>query len=232
MTLFPSWPDIMLRLALATVAGAIIGWNRGVHGRPAGLRTNLLACLAAAFAMVLANLLMSTTGKDVESIVRIDVMRLPLGILSGIGFIGGGAILHRGDLVMGVTTAATIWFVTVMGLCFGSGELILGGMALFLGVVVLWVLKWAELRLKQERRAQLTVTTELDQASPAEIEDLLKGAGFRIAGLSITHRAEVRCRTSRYDLRWDGRIEEKGPPPAIETLFGAPGIRDVVWNCQ
>ncbi len=49
-------------------------------------------------------------------------MRLPLGILSGIGFIGGGAILQRGDLVMGVTTAATLWFVTVMGLCFGAGS--------------------------------------------------------------------------------------------------------------
>src|SRR5882757_1967236 len=112
MPLFPTWTDLLLRIALATIAGAIIGWNRSSHGRPAGLRTHLLVCLAAAFAMVLANLLLFSTGKTEDSFIRMDVMRLPLGILSGIGFIGGGAILQRGDVVMGVTTAATLWFVT------------------------------------------------------------------------------------------------------------------------
>jgi putative Mg2+ transporter-C (MgtC) family protein len=58
-----------------------------------------------------------------NSIVRLDIMRLPLGILSGVGFIGAGAILRRGDTVRGVTTAATIWLVTVVGRCFGGGQL-------------------------------------------------------------------------------------------------------------
>jgi len=80
-----------------------------------GLRTTLLVCLAAAISMVSVNLFLATAGKPSDSFVVLDLMRLPLGILTGMGFIGGGAILRRDGLVVGVTTAATLWFVTVMG---------------------------------------------------------------------------------------------------------------------
>src|SRR5262245_28607227 len=121
------WPEIALRLALAALAGAVLGLNRTERGMAAGLRTNLLVCLAAAVAMIQANLLLATAGRDPDSFVRIDPMRLPLGILTGMGFIGGGAILRRGTVVTGVTTAATLWLATVLGLCFGGGQYALGG---------------------------------------------------------------------------------------------------------
>lgn len=120
------WNEIALRLALTIVAGAVIGFDRGEHGRPAGLRTTLLVCLAASVAMIQTNLLLNTVGKRPDSFVVMDLMRLPLGILSGMGFIGAGAIVGRDSLVLGVTTAATLWFVTVIGLCFGGGQIILG----------------------------------------------------------------------------------------------------------
>ena len=124
-----TWPDIAARLALAILAGALIGLNRGEHGLPAGLRTTLLVCLAACLSMIQANILMASSGRTGDSFVMMDVMRLPLGILSGMGFIGGGVILKRDNLVLGVTTAATLWFVTVLGLCFGGGQLALGSIA-------------------------------------------------------------------------------------------------------
>src|SRR5271170_6715244 len=127
-----TWQDIALRLGLAVVAGTLVGLNRGEHGRPAGLRTTLLVCLAACIAMIQANILTGTAGRRPDSFVMMDTMRLPLGILSGIGFIGAGAILRKGNMVLGVTTAATLWFVTVMGLCFGGGQLALGLIALAL----------------------------------------------------------------------------------------------------
>ena len=120
MPLTLTWHDILLRLALSVFAGALMGVDRSEHGRPAGLRTTLLVCLAAAVAMIQTNLLMLTVGKASDSFVVLDLMRLPLGILTGMGFIGGGAILRRDGLVFGVTTAATLWFVTVIGLCFGD----------------------------------------------------------------------------------------------------------------
>lgn len=228
MPLYPTWTDLLLRLALATIAGAIIGWNRSSHGRPAGLRTHLLVCLAAAFSMVLANLLLPTTGKTDDSFIRMDVMRLPLGILSGIGFIGGGAILQRGDLVMGVTTAATLWFVTVMGLCFGAGELILGGIAFAAGLVVLSGLKWLEDRVKHERKARLSLTVEQGRLKARDIEAALAQAGFRIVTSSVTVQPEHR--TLRYDLRWRGYLGDNGLPSSVETLFTAPGVQEGVWT--
>src|SRR5215467_693379 len=139
------------------LAGTIIGLNRWERGRPAGLRTTLLVCLAASLAMILANALIDTRGKSSDSFTQIDVMRLPLGVLSGRWFIGAGVILRRGRAVVGVTTAATLWFVTIIGLCFGSGQTALGLAALVLGSIVLWVFRWIETRLPQEHSGTLTL---------------------------------------------------------------------------
>ena len=126
MAMTVGWGEILLRLALAAIVGLILGFNRTERGHPAGLRTMLLVSVAAAMAMIEANLLLGTTQGSWNELFRLDVMRLPLGILSGIGFIGAGTILRRGDFVRGLTTAATIWFVTVIGICFGGGQFGLG----------------------------------------------------------------------------------------------------------
>jgi putative Mg2+ transporter-C (MgtC) family protein len=80
-----TWPEIALRLILTVLAAGVIGFNRDEHGRPAGLRTNLLVALAACVAMIQTNILAISTGKSSDSFVVMDIMRLPLGILSGIG---------------------------------------------------------------------------------------------------------------------------------------------------
>ena len=147
------WPDVLLRLALTVVAGVLLGYNRSEHGKAAGMRTMLLVCLAASVAMLQVNILLAMVGRPPDSFVMNDLMRLPLGILTGVGFIGGGAILRRGNLVVGVTTAATIWLGTVIGLCLGGGQIALGSLATLLGLFALWVLKWAEGSLRQERYA-------------------------------------------------------------------------------
>lgn len=111
-----------IRLVCALIAGAVIGLNRGEHGKAAGLRTTMLVCLAAAIAMLQMNDLLTLAGRSGDSFVLNDLMRLPLGILTGVGFIGVGAILRRGSLVIGVTTAATLWYVTVIGCALAAGR--------------------------------------------------------------------------------------------------------------
>ena len=106
MPLNPTLSDVALRLLLTMVAGAIIGFNREAKGHAAGLRTTMLVGLAASVAMIQANLLLPVAGKTSASFAEMDIMRLPLGILTGVGFIGAGAILKRDDLVTGMTTAA------------------------------------------------------------------------------------------------------------------------------
>src|SRR3954467_13173280 len=113
--------DILLRLGAAFLASFIIGWERQSHGRPAGLRTTILSCVAAAVAMVISELVFVQAGAmPGVSSWRPDPARLGAGILTGIGFLGGGAILKHSDYVLGVTTAATLWFTTVVGLAFGA----------------------------------------------------------------------------------------------------------------
>lgn len=126
------WSDVVLRLVATLAAGIAFGLNRDEHGRPAGLRTTTLVCLAACLSMLQVNWLLDTTGKKSGSFVTLDLMRLPLGVLSGMGFIGGGAILRRENMVLGVTTAATLWIVTIIGLCFGGvGIVIISGHQFF-----------------------------------------------------------------------------------------------------
>jgi putative Mg2+ transporter-C (MgtC) family protein len=154
MTLTVSWPDVGLRILLTTLAAGAIGFDRDIEGHSAGLRTSLLVALAACLAMLQANWLMNSVGKSSDSFVVLDLMRMPLGILTGVGFIGGGAILKRGDNVQGLTTAATLWFVTVIGLCFG-GQIGLGVAGGLLALLILRALKMVEVRLKREHASRL-----------------------------------------------------------------------------
>ena len=150
MPLTIGWKEVAIRLAWTVLAGLVIGFNRGEHGRPAGLRTTLLVCLAASLSMIQCNLLLTTDGKTPSSFSVLDLMRLPLGVLSGMGFIGAGTIIRKGDLVHGVTTAATLWFVTLLGLCFGGGQTGLGLAALGIACVALWGLKYVEAIMPQD----------------------------------------------------------------------------------
>jgi putative Mg2+ transporter-C (MgtC) family protein len=109
-----TWAQVMLRLVLTIIVGFALGYNRSEHGKAAGMRTTVLVCLAASVAMIQVNVLLSMVGRAPNSFVMNDLMRLPLGSLTGMGFIGGGAILRRGDLITGVTTAATLWLATVI----------------------------------------------------------------------------------------------------------------------
>lgn len=169
MPLSPTWTDIAVRLALTMLAGAIIGLNRGARGHAAGFRTTILVALAASVAMIQANILLPLAGKTQDSFSVMDLMRLPLGILTGVGFIGGGAIVKKGDLVVGVTTAATLWLVTVIGLCLGGGQLVLGVTTTILAVITLWILRWVDRIIPRQHRARLVVTSD---SSWNVIEDL------------------------------------------------------------
>lgn len=232
--MFPTlgWPEISVRLLLAVASGALIGANRSEHGRPVGLRTVLLVCVAAAVSMIQANLLLVTVGKTDDSFVTMDLMRLPLGILTGMGFIGGGAILRRDDLVIGVTTAATLWLVTVIGLAFGGGQLGLGIAATALGMFVLSGLKWAESLMRQNRYAMLTISVDENGPTDDEISANVSAQGFQVAAWSVVHRCRRKGghRIVRCQVAWRSRQPASKPPPFVSMLAQRPGVRLVRWK--
>lgn len=227
MTAFVSWQDILLRISAAVLAGAIIGFDRGTRGRIAGLRTTILMCLAAAGAMIEANLTLSVVGKTAQSFSVMDSLRFPLGILSGIGFIGAGAIVRRGNLVIGVTTAATMWLITVVGLIFGAGYFLLGSVVTAITYVVLSFLKAIESRLKREHRANLTVGLGAIGPSNADLREAIESAGFKpiVFGVEYDEQRTVRC-----TITWYSATAPVEPPPLIDSLSKREGVNYVRWD--
>jgi putative Mg2+ transporter-C (MgtC) family protein len=223
------WTDIALRLVLTIVAGAVIGINRGEHGHPAGLRTTILVCLAASLSMIAANLLLETRGRPSDAFSILDLMRLPLGILSGMGFIGAGAIIRRGDIVEGVTTAATLWFVTMLGICIGGGMLVLGMVSLAIGFATLSGLKAAEAWLPIEKRATLELTVDHDTDIKGLIAELSPN-GHRVIENGASSARDERTRHLRYEIRWRASDRDPGPAEFLQRLAAAPGIVALSWR--
>jgi putative Mg2+ transporter-C (MgtC) family protein len=186
-----TWQQIALRIAFALIASFLIGYDRDEHGKTAGIRTTMLVCLAATLAMLQANLLMNSTGKTPSSFVVLDLMRMPLGILSGIGFIGAGAILRKDGFVHGLTTAATLWFITVLGLLFGGGQLKLGIVSTVIALFILWALKWLEHRISVHRTGTLDIELNGQANTPQPVDETTLRSILHQGGFSI-HNWNVR----------------------------------------
>jgi putative Mg2+ transporter-C (MgtC) family protein len=219
--------DIALRLFAALVAGGLIGFDRSTRGRIAGLRTTILICLAAAGAMIEANLLLNVAGKTAESFARMDVLRFPLGILSGIGFIGAGAIVRRGSLVTGVTTAATLWLVTVVGLILGAGYLGFGAALTVLAFLVLSILKRVEPALRREHRGQLVVRLDGTGPSNRDLCDRIRAAGYTISSFAVAYDGPRRIECH---LEWYSRQAQDQPPDLAERISELAGVLAVEWT--
>jgi len=230
MPLHLGWDEIALRLALTVVAGIMLGLDRSERGKAAGMRTTLLVCLAASVAMIQVNLLLPLAGRAEDSFLRLDLMRLPLGILTGVGFIGGGAILRRDDIVVGVTTAATLWLATVVGLCFGGGQLGLGAVATALGLFALWGLKLVERNLRQERNATLALEIETGGPSEEEIRRRIGEAGLTVASASLSLAAAGSRRTLRFTLRYPTTAGDTRVPAVVAALARERGVAKVDWR--
>ncbi|TPK98421.1 MgtC/SapB family protein [Mesorhizobium sp. B2-4-12] len=208
MPVHPTWPDLVARLLFVLLAGFLIGLNREARGHTAGLRTTILVGLAAAVAMIQANMLLDTMGKGADSFARMDVLRFPLGVLTGVGFIGGGAILRRGDLVTGVTTAASMWIMTVIGLAFGGGQFGLGAIATLLTMVTLQALKWIDLKIPRDHHAILSVSSA--KSSPPDLREMVRPLGYDARLSTMEHDSGRGRFVYSFNLEWK-------QPEAAET---------------
>ena len=157
-------------------------------------------------------------------------MRLPLGILSGMGFIGGGAILKRGDLVLGVTTAATLWFCTVIGLCFGGGQIELGTAGTALGLFVLWGMRTFERQLKQDRHAALSLTLDADGPGEDILSSSVLPRAFHILSLAVRYDNVAKQRKFTYEMTWRAPLTENQPPEFLQKLAHVPGVSQIDWK--
>lgn len=129
-----------LRLLAAVLLGGVIGWEREVSARAAGLRTHMMISLAAAiFAVVAMELSHFRVDEDVR--LQVDPLRLIEAVTSGVAFLAAGSIIFSGGSVRGVTTGASMWLCGAIGLCCGIGDLALALMATVMALIVLWLIR-------------------------------------------------------------------------------------------
>lgn len=223
------WPAIAVRLVLTILAGALLGSDRSRNGHPAGLRTVLLVTLAASVAMIQMNLLLPSSGKTTSSFSVMDVMRLPLGILTGVGFIGAGAILRKGNMILGVTTAATLWFATVVGLCLGGGQLGLGCTSAVIGYLVLTIMRRLERRFERYQPATLILVSAEHAMAPNELRARLEDAKFHVRSISVAFSHEERRQRIRCELRWP-TLDASQLPAILRELERTPGLVQMIWR--
>ena len=138
--------ELIIRLVLAAVLGAIIGLDRRLHSKPAGLRTMSLVSLGAAtFTLVGVSAMLQLVNAEQEAglqqMLRLDTSRVIAGIVGGIGFLGAGAIIQSRGRVQGMTTASGIWMTAAIGVAVGLGQYALAFCATFLAFVILVLLK-------------------------------------------------------------------------------------------
>lgn len=151
---------ILLQIVVATGLGAAIGIERELGAQAAGLRTHMLVCLGAA--------LFTLAGAD---LMRGDPVRVAAQVVTGIGFLGGGAILREGANVRGLTTAASLWLTAAIGLAVGLRQWFAAAVATVLGLAVLWMVKYYEREWLPARRLLEVVLTLEPEASMDLIEE-------------------------------------------------------------
>nr|WP_281722100.1 MgtC/SapB family protein [Nitrosomonas nitrosa] len=130
MIAFDLHPQMLLRLVVAVVLGALVGYERERKGKPAGVRTHGMVCLGAALFTVVSIYGFGPSG---------DPTRVAAMIVSGIGFLGAGAVLHQRESVHGLTTAASLWVTAAIGLAVGVGMI---GMSFMTTILVFLLLRF------------------------------------------------------------------------------------------
>lgn len=171
--------EILLRLVLGALIGGIIGFEREIHGRAAGFRTQLIVCVAAVLIMVTSeNYYFHIHNLDAS--LRIDPARISAGALIGIGFLGSGVIIKSGYAVRGLTTAASIWIVSAIGLAIGGGLYFEGLVTTAITFIALMVLRIFERRIKTLRFKKIMISAPADNNAEEQIISVLSDFNFHI----------------------------------------------------
>jgi putative Mg2+ transporter-C (MgtC) family protein len=167
-------PDLLWPIVGAIAAGGAIGFEREYRSSPAGFRTHILVCLSSALLMLAAVHQVRWLTDTPSDIIRIDPVRMAHGVLTGIGFLCGGVIFREGFTVRGLTTAASLWSTSSLGILFGVGFY---GLAILAGLATLLVLaavSVTEALLPQRQFADIKVRYRVGaKAGVREFRELL-----------------------------------------------------------
>jgi len=199
------WDESLLRLALAAVLGGAIGVERELREREAGLRTHMLVALGSALFTIVSAYGFHAFLASGANVVRADPTRIAAQIVTGIGFLGAGAIIRQGLSVRGLTTAATLWVVAAVGLAAGAGYYSAAVITTALVLIALHPLRIVAFRvLRRFRPGSGRLLVELPAGrSPGTVIDAVEQAGARIEAIDVSQTQDRRRLELDVDLPAD-----------------------------
>lgn len=216
-----------LKLVIACVFGGMVGWQREASDRPAGFRTHVLVCVGACLLMILSLAtakVMLTAGPPY---IIGDPGRIAAQVVSGIGFLGAGTILRQGNVVRGLTTAASLWTVAAIGLATGLG----GDLAAIAGIATLLVLATLTVFSRLEDHLSRGQERELGMLLPREevvsALRLLVDQGLGIRSIESALSSTEGLQRVRVTLSVPPRLQLDR---VTHELFALPGVQEVHWD--
>lgn len=215
--------DLGLRLLLAAIGGAAIGLEREIHDHPAGMRTHLLVAMGSALFAIL-----SGTGYvdafHQGAAAAPDPTRIAAQVVTGIGFLGAGAIIHQGSIIRGLTTAASLWATAAVGLAVGTGQYVLGFVAVIIMLVSLGPLNAIAARIHPTGSRAVAVRLEIAGLSVlGQVSGRIAAANAELS--SITSR---KLGKGRYEIVLEVRLPHHSTAhELLAALTNLEGVESV-----
>ena len=192
----------------------------------------MLVALAACLALIQVNLLLPTAGRPANSFRDERPDAINTGDFIGHGIYRCRAIVRRDNFVVGITTPAPIWFVTIIGLCFGGGQTALGAVGSAIGIGILTVLKAVEDRMKQNHLGKLSLVVDSSGPGGNDIRALLARAGVKVSSCAFAYNPQAQSTELNCDLQWRNAAGDNNVPDAIHSLAQRPGVIRIAWTPQ
>jgi len=212
----------LLRLTLALAAGGVVGLERSYHGRTAGFREHTLVCISSCMLMLLADFHAEHLAPATHHEVFIDPTRMAQGIMTGIGFLGAGAIIKDGLAIRGLTTAASVWMIAAIGIMIGTGYYLAAGAATFATFNINYFFRLIERRLRLEFYAHLHVRFIRGQAlSEIDLRRILADYECEPSGFTYSLAGEGRW----FDYQMQLKTHDKDQVRILaDKLAAMPGV--------
>jgi len=214
--------DALLRLALAAALGAAVGVERELRDREAGMRTHLLVSLGAALFTIVSAYGFHEFLTSGDAVVRADPTRIAAQIVTGIGFLGAGAIIRDGMNVRGLTTAANLWVVAAIGIACGAGYYAAALVGAALALLALWPLRVAAAHtVDRWRREDAHIVLDVQPSSVEGVLEEFSRRKLRIERFDIQREGELRRLTFRLD---------RANPALAASLEELDGVVEASWG--
>ncbi len=209
-------PEYIIRLLIALLIGGLIGLERELQGKPAGLRTNMLMCFGSCLIMIIS-IEISKTASGIA-----DPGRIAAQVVTGVGFLGAGTIIRSRFHVTGLTSAATIWVLSALGLAVGAGRIRLALICAVFISMILILIRYVETALKRFRSTHIIhLILESKQGTVGAVLETFTDMKIVSEALDVDRSGESWTATFEYT------VSSKKHHSLIERLSGQEGVKSV-----